>query len=297
MRCCIDWNVAIIALIILWHTNCCSLGMMKATNTYELIPFNTNIFKVLIAEDQITNQMLLYKWLKKLGFQAIDIVNDGIEALEHIKNTGYDLILMDCLMPGLNGYKTTKIIRDLEKRTNWHLPIIAMTADTTDCNRTKCLQAGMDNCVYKPLQFKVLRKALYTQLYKDQEEPLPFPEITKEKDKNNGNSITPPVDTTRLYEFTDGNKVIEGTLVRAFIEESKESIKIMEKTCTQASSHDWAGAVHSLKGASGNLGANRLYTLCIRAEDPFAQDEVMKSILLREIKNELSAVNDFLKSL
>lgn len=283
-------------LIMLWHMNCYSSNMTETADTYGLVSFDTNVFKVLIVDDQVTNQMLIYRWLKKLGFQAIDIAGDGIEALEHIEYLDYDLILMDCKMPELSGYQTSRVIRELEKEAVKQVSIIAMTADMTAYNRAECILSGMDDVVYKPLQFNLLRAAIYAQLYKDQEDEfLPLPEIVK--DKNNGESAPSLVDTTRIHEFTDGNKVVEGTLIRAFIEESEKSIRIMEQNCTQPHTSDWAEAVHSLKGASGNLGANGLYTLCAKAEGPFDESEITKSSLLREIKDEFSAVNDFLTSL
>lgn len=115
-------------------------------------------FRILIAEDNPVNQRVAVRLVEKLGF-AVETVNNGAEALRALDRAAYDLILMDCQMPELDGFETTRRIREREgdaKRT----PIVAMTANAMKGDRERCLDAGMDDYVSKPIQFDVLSEAL-----------------------------------------------------------------------------------------------------------------------------------------
>lgn len=109
---------------------------------------------ILVAEDNSINQQVVQWQLKELGFRA-DTVGSGIEALEAISKQDYDLILMDCQMPEMNGFDATMRIRQRE-RDGRHTPIIALTAQTIKGIREKCLEAGMDECLIKPVTIEDL---------------------------------------------------------------------------------------------------------------------------------------------
>jgi CheY-like chemotaxis protein len=118
--------------------------------------------RVLIAEDNRMNQKVAQLMMRKLGLQP-DVVSSGAEALEALEHKSYDLILMDCQMPGMDGFTVTARIRAREaggRRT----PIIAMTAYAMQGDRERCLQAGMDEYVTKPIQIaevtQVIERAL-----------------------------------------------------------------------------------------------------------------------------------------
>ena len=105
--------------------------------------------RILLAEDNSTNQKLALHIINKLGYRA-DAVSDGQEAVQAVKQTSYDLILMDIQMPEMDGYVATRTIRKL-RIENRNLPIIAMTANAMKGDREKCLQAGMDDYLAKPI--------------------------------------------------------------------------------------------------------------------------------------------------
>lgn len=109
--------------------------------------------KVLIVEDQRVNQMVAQGMLKKMGFVA-EVVNDGVEALEYLDENQVDLVLMDCIMPEMDGYETSRRIRSREKQlgSDRHTPIIAMTAAVGSDVESQCLGAGMDDFMPKPLR-------------------------------------------------------------------------------------------------------------------------------------------------
>jgi CheY-like chemotaxis protein len=95
--------------------------------------------------------------LKKKNYTYVDTVSNGYEAIEFLQNTDYDLVLMDCQMPGLDGYETTKLIRSEESSViNRNIPVIAMTAGAMKGDREKCLQSGMNDYMTKPVNIDLL---------------------------------------------------------------------------------------------------------------------------------------------
>jgi signal transduction histidine kinase/DNA-binding response OmpR family regulator len=118
--------------------------------------------RALVAEDNAVNQMVALSMLDKLGIRA-DVAGDGNEAVEMFKTIPYDIVFMDCQMPEMNGYQATVKIRDLEAGRR-RVPIVALTAETVASCREKCIQAGMDDFLGKPVKFQDLIAMLEKQL-------------------------------------------------------------------------------------------------------------------------------------
>jgi CheY-like chemotaxis protein len=112
--------------------------------------------RILIAEDNPVNQKVVIGMLKRLGFSA-DVVSNGAEALDALRHDDYELIFMDCQMPGMDGYEATKAIRASE---SGHIPIVALTANAMPGDKEKCLAAGMDDYIPKPLSITTIQKIL-----------------------------------------------------------------------------------------------------------------------------------------
>lgn len=117
------------------------------------------LLRVLVADDNEINQVVACKFLQKLGCQ-VELARTGHEAVEAISRTAYDVVLMDCEMPEMDGYEATREIRRREDGTLSHLPIIALTGHTSDEDAQKCRQSGMDTVLTKPLTMPALRSNL-----------------------------------------------------------------------------------------------------------------------------------------
>ncbi|MCB9030133.1 MAG: response regulator, partial [Deltaproteobacteria bacterium] len=121
--------------------------------------FDSLNLNILLAEDNSVNQKLFLKLLEKFGCN-VSVVANGRLVLEQLQNSSFDLVLMDCQMPEMDGYEATKCIRQGEGSSDVHLPIIALTAHALESDRDRCLAVGMDDYLCKPVDKKALYKAL-----------------------------------------------------------------------------------------------------------------------------------------
>jgi signal transduction histidine kinase/DNA-binding response OmpR family regulator len=120
---------------------------------------STHNLRILLAEDNVTNRLLAVKLLERMGYRT-DIATNGVEALAAVKLRQYDVVLMDCLMPEMDGYEATRQLRELERRGAPRIRIIAMTANAMREDRERCLACGMDDYLTKPVRREELSGAL-----------------------------------------------------------------------------------------------------------------------------------------
>lgn len=242
--------------------------------------------KALLVEDYPVNQVFAQKLLKKFGFVHLDLAENGVEAIEKYRTNTYDIIFMDCQMPELDGYQTTQKLRLLEDGTPLHTPIIAMTANAMMGDREKCLNAGMDDYISKPLRAEHLKNALQNWFVLDEDKAAISVTTTQPQ-------VNAPVDLEQLRLFTDGDPAEEKILADMFLEQAQEMIHILQESTSADKNDVWKSAAHRFKGSSGNVGANQLHHLCKRAEIHFEDPEPKKLEMLNAIKLETKKVQEF----
>jgi two-component system sensor histidine kinase/response regulator len=244
---------------------------------------------ILIAEDHPLNQMFLRKALERFGVANFEVVPNGLEAFKRFSAAKWDLILMDCHMPEVTGYEATKAIRDHEQKNGGHVTIIAMTANTTDGEREKCLAIGMDEYISKPINVSELKHLLRRWLkFEDDLETEPQEKATFTNQA--------PVDISKLRTFSGKDPVLEKEMVRVFIEQSEQNMIIMKQACSKKNHKLAKETAHMFKGGAASLGAETLSQMCDRMEH-FEGTDGGRSALVEAIGKEYSRVKHYLEEL
>lgn len=227
--------------------------------------------RILLAEDNPINQQVAVRILAKLGYRA-DTVGNGLEILQVIETIPYDLILMDCQMPEMDGYSATQEIRKIEQHTNKHIPIIAMTAHALKGDREKCLAIGMDDYISKPINLKMMEVVLDKWLNNPGEAEMNPPTTPTEPRKENNNNL-PIIDMARLNDiFGDDLPAISqfmnnfSTSTAALLKEI--NLAINNKDTTKAKE-----TLHRLKGSAGNSGIMKIHLASKETEEKVLQND------------------------
>ena len=269
----------------------CPIDSTSEVTTHNATRMPIMKARALLVEDYHVNQVFAEKLLRKLGFTQIELAANGAEALLKYRQKSYDIIFMDCQMPELDGYQTTEKIRMLEEGTPLHVPIVAMTANAMMGDREKCLKAGMDDYISKPLKVDHLKVII--QHWFIIETASASSKIEPMESVADSPHQAPPIDMEQLRMFTDGDAEEEKALFTLFLEQAAEAIITLEQTMDDDARDRWKSTAHRLKGASGNLGAMTLHHLCRRAEAGFEENETTKCEMLTAIKTETKRVRKF----
>lgn len=211
----------------------------------------------LVVEDNPINQQVALGQLAALGISA-DIAADGESALRAVEDRRYDVVLMDCQLPGLDGYETTRRLRHLESDGH-RTPIVAVTAHALKGEREKCLAAGMDDFLAKPLRLEALGSALAHLLAQP------------------GTSPDPPVldpsqiGMLRVLEH-QAHQQLFVALAESFPLQAGQYLDQMRTAVREGDVKALYFAAHSLKGGAANVGALELVRLCIELEGPATEN-------------------------
>jgi CheY-like chemotaxis protein/HPt (histidine-containing phosphotransfer) domain-containing protein len=193
---------------------------------------------VLVVEDTQVNQAVAAHMLKKCGYQAV-IAENGRRALEALSKRSYAAVLMDCQMPELDGYETTRKVR--RERGGPRIPIIAMTANSMQGERERCLAAGMDDYLTKPLRFRALKDALARWVG---EPSVGSPELLHE------------AVIAGLLEHLEGDVLPD--LLTLYFDEAAVQISELNGAVGRGETLTVSHTAHRLGGSSGTLGASRV---------------------------------------
>ena len=232
-------------------------------------PRDTKTGHVLIVDDNSINQQITSAIVRALGMSA-DIASDGDQALEAFQSTRFDIVLMDCHMPGRNGYDATREIRRLERESSSEdeIPVIAVTADLMQSNRQRCLDAGMNDYLAKPFTEQQLRAVMRRWLggssdgAEISEVALDADGFSEFKDTTSLASIDRlALEEIILVDPSSRKDMVRG-IIASFCSSSSKLILELHQAITSDDHEQVELLAHSLKGSSGQVGAVLLAALC-----------------------------------
>lgn len=205
--------------------------------------------RVLLAEDNPLNQEVAVLQIQRMGHE-VDVVSSGREAIESVEKDHYDLVLMDCEMPEMDGFEATRLIR--ERESNSHIPVIAITGHVGQDYRKQCLAAGMDDYISKPLRVEELFALI--ERWASLIEAEPSTAITESmEDEREADLIE------SLKALTRGSKPDSSVLlIDIFVKDSTERILAIKEAAASDDAKSLTRTSHALKGSCGYMGAKRM---------------------------------------
>jgi PAS domain S-box-containing protein len=238
--------------------------------------------RVLIAEDKPLNQLVARGLLEKMG-AAVDIANNGLEAVEQALAHPYDVVLMDLQMPGMDGIEAARRIRAMPKGRD--LPIIAMTAAVMLQDREACKAAGMNGHIAKPIDPRQLFEVLSTWMPAEARQPealpprLPMP--------------LPGFDFGAALDRVGQNAEVFFQLVALFVAEARQSLPRLDALLDAGDFNGASRLVHGLKGETGNIGAVHLQAQALRFESELKQGQAtMRDGFKASVEESLKALEE-----
>jgi len=215
--------------------------------------------RILLAEDNIVNQKVTLKLLERMGYRA-DVVANGLEALKALETIPYTLVLMDVQMPEMDGIEATLQIRNRKWLIqNPDIPIIALTAHAMKKDREKCIETGMNDYLAKPIEPDELAKAISRW--------VPSNAGTLEvRTSKKSLEQEPCFDRTALLERLGGKRELYQEVLTLFLQDAPEQFRSLQDAINSGDVAKAQNQAHTLKGASGNVGAVGLQKIALRIE-------------------------------
>jgi PAS domain S-box-containing protein len=210
--------------------------------------------RILLVEDNPTNQLVGVKVLEKLGHQ-VDVAANGEEAVAAIGKLRYDLVLMDCHMPVMDGYEATREIRRTEGQGP-RLPIIAMTASALREDRDKCLEAGMDDYLSKPVEPARLEAMIEHWLPAAPGEPEPLDLVEADSEETAPSGAALVFDRAGFLARVMGDRVFSQELIGAFLADMPTQLERLEAAIAADDLDAVMKLAHRIKGAAANMGGD-----------------------------------------
>lgn len=269
---------------------------IQSTETSGILTFSSpnpstkSKLRILLAEDNLVNQKVALKQLQSLGYKA-DVVANGKEVLQLLEKIPYDLILMDCQMPILEGLETTKEIHRWQEDAfalRRRPVVIAMTANAMKEDEQMCLNAGMDDYLSKPVFKEKLAATLehWTSVISSQQEAVVYEETV---------FTDLAIDWEHLHRISGNDAEFELNLLRICVEDIKPRLEII---IAAIASHDFRQILreaHHLKGATANIGATAMYLAADKLEQLAYHRELKDTTnLILELKEFVNCIQDFL---
>jgi CheY-like chemotaxis protein len=237
--------------------------------------------KILLVEDNEINRLVAGQFLQQAGY-AFDIAEDGVQAVSAVLRAAYDMVLMDCQMPRMDGYEATRRIRHAEKAGTpvisnprregvscRRLPIVALTANAMKGDRQVCLDAGFDDYLTKPLDRQHLVKTLEFWLNVKQDEPSQTAPVTATPQSTASQSAPAepaPMDLETLLRQVGGDSSFLIELARRFDTQSSADLQRIEQAIAGQDANALRTAAHRLKGTTGSIIAAKAHAISQQLE-------------------------------
>ena len=238
---------------------------------------------ILLAEDNSVNQRVACAMLAKRGHH-VTVVDDGRQAVDAAINGTFDLVLMDVQMPEMSGFEATAAIRSRERGTGCRLPIVAMTAHAMSGDRERCLEAGMDGYLSKPVQLDELAAVLDATDAQRGAEPVDLLDPQS-------------LELLRALSTASGESLL-GLSIQSYLMTSADDLSAVRRLAEEGRWPEVGRTVHRLKGSSATLGATRVAAVCAaieeRARGPQGED---LGILIARLGRELERTQAALRQL
>ena len=254
--------------------------------------------KVLLAEDNPVNQEVAKAMLAKLGLDTV-VAHDGKQALDLIQNNQYDLVLMDCQMPNMDGFEATARIRQQFGATH---TIIALTANATEDDRKRCIEGGMNDFLSKPYTIDQLRQKIHHWLSKEKNNSMNTvkSEIVEPAPETNATPALNPIWLGQIRELdTTGGNVLLHKILQAFLESAPNNMRQIEQAIINGDADSLRQSAHALKSSSGNIGAENLSALLKQLEAhgrtrELTHAETLQESLRQHYQQALTEINQIL---
>jgi signal transduction histidine kinase/CheY-like chemotaxis protein/HPt (histidine-containing phosphotransfer) domain-containing protein len=245
---------------------------------HSIAEYQKRRVRILLAEDNEINQKVALGILKNFGYRT-DAVSNGKDAVKAMENDRYDIVLMDCQMPEMDGYEATREIRSLQSNVLDHdVPIVAMTAHAMKGDREKCLAAGMVDYISKPINPEKLLEVIEKQLADNRK---------SQPDEACGN-VTPVnniFDSSGFFDRLMGDRDLAYEILDGFLADVPLTFQALKDALNSGDANSIRHRAHSLKGASGNVGAMALERIAYQVELAGEANDLPKAgALIPELK-------------
>jgi CheY-like chemotaxis protein len=266
--------------------------------------------RVLLCDDNIINQKVAVRLLQQMGYRA-DLAGNGVQALAALDKKPYDLVFMDVMMPEMDGLEATRQIRERQKdrasHPNYKSPIIivAMTANAMQGDRDKCLAAGMDDYLAKPVRLEDFRSVIerwgssagMTDQGDAESVSAPAETVTEVVAPPQASAEDAPVDMERLTELTDGNQDNLRELVELYIKQTSGQMEQLEAAVRANDVAEVRRVAHSCAGASSTCGIRKMPPLLRELERQGHEGKLTNATeLCEQVTREFAVVTGFLTS-
>jgi CheY-like chemotaxis protein/HPt (histidine-containing phosphotransfer) domain-containing protein len=234
---------------------------------------------VLVTDDTPVSRQVTKLQIEKLGYD-VDTAADGAEAVDAAAHANYDLILMDCHMPVMDGYAATEEIRRREQGGR-RTPIVAFTASVASSGRDRCFKAGMDDFIEKPIRSSELIDVLHRWVPQ-----TPRAATTRDDAIRDDEATTDVVDPGVLKALRDelGPNALDD-MIQIFLEHANTTITTIEQRSADDAVDDIAAEAHRLKGSSRLLGFTQMGALCVALEESAARHDIAnRTTVVRQLR-------------